>query len=77
MLVADTDADRARQTARRWLRFLFGLRGYAASFARMGFTETEIAKASGQLVEELVIWGDADTISTRAGPLPKPQVRTD
>ena len=33
----------------------------------MGFTKTEIAKASDQLVEELVIWGDADTISARIG----------
>ncbi len=42
MLVLDTDATRARHTARRPLRFLSGLRGYRASFTRMGFTDTDI-----------------------------------
>jgi probable F420-dependent oxidoreductase len=65
MLVADTDPARARQTARRPLRFLSGLPGYAASFTRMGFTDTDIAELTDRLVDELIIWGDADTIATR------------
>ena len=60
-----TDAARARRTARRPLRFLSGLPGYAASFARMGFTPDDIAEVTDRLVDELVIWGDADTISAR------------
>lgn len=65
MLVADTDAARARQTARRPLRFLSGLPGYQASFARMGYSVGEIADLSDRLVDDLVIWGDAETIATR------------
>lgn len=65
MLVLDSDAARARQTARRPLRFLSGLRGYPASFARMGYTGTDLAGISDRLVDDLVIWGDADTVSAR------------
>ncbi len=65
MLVLDTDATRARQTARRPLRFLSGLRGYRASFARMGFTDADIAGLSDTLVDRLVIWGDAETITAQ------------
>ena len=67
MLVADTDPARARQTARRPLRFLSGLPGYAASFARMGFTATDIAEVTDRLVDDLVLWGDAATITARIG----------
>jgi probable F420-dependent oxidoreductase len=65
MLVLDTDAARARQAARRPVSFLSGVRGYRASFARMGFTDRDIAGLSDRLVDELVIWGDADRITTR------------
>jgi len=65
MLVADTDATRARRTARRPVKFLAGLPGYAASFARMGFTDDEVADVTDRLVDDLVIWGDADTITAR------------
>lgn len=67
MLVLDTDATRARGTARRPLRFLSGLRGYRASFARMGFTDADIAGLADPLVDQLVAWGDADAIATRIG----------
>jgi probable F420-dependent oxidoreductase len=65
MLVLDTDAARARQAARRPLSFLSGVRGYQASFARMGFTDRDIAGLSDRLVDELVIWGSADRITAR------------
>jgi len=67
MLVLDADAARARQTARRPLRFLSGLPGYRASFARMGFADSDIAGLSDTFVDQLVIWGDADAIATRIG----------
>jgi probable F420-dependent oxidoreductase len=65
MLVLDTDAAQARETARGSLRFLSGVGGYRASFTRMGFTDTEIANLSDRLVDELVAWGDADAITAR------------
>jgi probable F420-dependent oxidoreductase len=65
MVVMDTDPARARQTARRPLRFLSGITGYRANFARMGFTDQEISELSDRLVDELVTRGDADVISAR------------
>lgn len=67
MVVADTDPERARQTARRPLGFLSRLPGYAASFARMGFTDADITQVSDRLVDELIIWGSPETITTRIG----------
>lgn len=65
MVVADTDPERARQTARRPLQFLSRLPGYAASFARMGFTGTDIGQLSDRLVDDLIIWGSPGTIAAR------------
>lgn len=65
MVVLDPDAARARETARGPLRFLSGVAGYAANFARMGFGSADIAGLSDRLVDELVVWGDADTIVDR------------
>jgi probable F420-dependent oxidoreductase len=65
MLVPDTDAARAREAARVPLSFLSGVRGYRANFARMGFTDTDIATLSDRLVDDLVIWGSTDTITAR------------
>jgi probable F420-dependent oxidoreductase len=65
LLVLDTDASRARETARGPLRFLAGVRGYVANFARMGFDDADISNLSDRLVDELVVWGDADAIAAR------------
>lgn len=65
MLVLDTDAARARQAARLPVNFLSGVPGYQASFARMGFTDRDIADLSDRLVDELVIWGNTDRITAR------------
>jgi probable F420-dependent oxidoreductase len=67
MLVLDTDASRARQTARRPLRFLSGLPGYRASFARMGFSAAGIDGLSDELVDQLVPYGDVGAIGARVG----------
>ncbi len=69
MLVLDADPGRARETARRPLRFLAGLPGYRASFARMGFTEPDIAGVSDRLADELICWGGPDTVAARIGQL--------
>jgi probable F420-dependent oxidoreductase len=62
MLVLDTDAARARETARGPLRFLSGVGGYLANFERMGFSDTDISGLSDRLVDALVAWGDVDAI---------------
>ena len=65
MLVLDTDASHARETARGSLRFLSGVRGYRSNFERMGFESTDISDLSDRLVDDLVVWGDADAIGAR------------
>jgi probable F420-dependent oxidoreductase len=65
MVVLQTDAARAREAARGSLRFLSGVPGYRASFARMGFTGGDIAGLGDPLVDQLVAWGSADAITAR------------
>ena len=65
MMVLDTDPARAREAARIPLGFLAGVRGYRAGFARMGFTDSDIDALSDRLVDDLVVWGSADTITAR------------
>lgn len=64
--VLDTDPGTARETARAPLRFLMGLRSYADSARRQGFTERDIETLSDSLVDNLVAWGSATDIATRA-----------
>jgi probable F420-dependent oxidoreductase len=65
IVVLDTHAGRARETARAPLRFLSGVPGYRASFSRMGFADAEVEALSDRLVDELVIWGDPATVAAR------------
>jgi probable F420-dependent oxidoreductase len=65
MVVLQTDASRAREAARGSLRFLAGVAGYRASFARMGFTGSDIASLADPLVDQLVAWGSTDAITAR------------
>jgi probable F420-dependent oxidoreductase len=67
MVVLDTDAARARETARGSLRFLSRVAGYRANFERMGYSSTDISELSDRLVDDLVVWGDADAIAARVG----------
>ncbi len=65
MVVLETDAARAREAARGPLRFLAGVAGYRASFTRMGFTPSDVDSLSDELVDRLVAWGSAGTVTTR------------
>jgi probable F420-dependent oxidoreductase len=65
MVVLDTDAAQARETARGPLRFLSGVSGYRANFARMGFAAADIDALSDHLVDELVTWGSTGEIGAR------------
>jgi probable F420-dependent oxidoreductase len=67
LAVLDTEATRAREAARGPLRFLSGVRGYRASFTRMGLHGSDIAGLSDTLVDRLVAWGSAGTIAARVG----------
>jgi probable F420-dependent oxidoreductase len=65
MVVLDTDAGQARETARGPLRFLLGVDGYRMNAGRMGFADDEISGLADRLVDALVAWGDADAVAAR------------
>jgi probable F420-dependent oxidoreductase len=63
-IVAETDADRAREIVRGGsLPFLSGVPGYIANFRRMGFTDADITGLSDHLVDTLTVWGDLDAVA--------------
>jgi probable F420-dependent oxidoreductase len=63
LVVVETDPDRARAIARGPLGFLGEVPAYQANFRRMGFTADEIAERADRLVDSLVLWGDAESIT--------------
>jgi probable F420-dependent oxidoreductase len=66
LVVVDTDPERARAAGRGPLGFLGTRPAYQANFRRMGFSDDEITQVDDRLVDELVPWGDADSVATRA-----------
>ncbi|MFQ5556078.1 MAG: TIGR03620 family F420-dependent LLM class oxidoreductase [Acidimicrobiales bacterium] len=60
-----TDADQARATAARVLKFYQRAPGYRRNWNRLGFTDDDIDSLSGRFVDAMVAWGDADTIEAR------------
>ena len=63
LVVVDSDPGRARATARGPLGFLGRVPAYQANFRRMGFTDDETTQLADRLVDALVAWGDADSVS--------------
>jgi probable F420-dependent oxidoreductase len=65
-VVADADPDRARATARQRVAARLGMPGtYAATMARLGYSEREITEVSDRLVDGIVGHGDAAAIAAR------------
>jgi probable F420-dependent oxidoreductase len=60
----ETDPDRAREIAREHLHVYFTTKYNIAKFLRLGYTEADIdgGRGSDRLVDDLVVWGDLDTI---------------
>ena len=62
----ESDPDTARAIAREHLHVYLNTPFNVAKFRRLGYTEDEIAGGgSDRLVDDLVFWGDPDTIVTR------------
>lgn len=63
----ETDAGRAREIAREHLHPYFTQKYNIAKFLRLGYTEADIdgGRGSDRLVDDLVFWGDLDTIVDR------------
>jgi len=60
----ETDPDKAREIAREHLHVYFTTKYNIAKFLRLGYTEADIdgGRGSDRLVDDLVFWGDLDTI---------------
>ena len=64
--VLETDPARARTLAREHLSVYLKLPNYVNSWREEGFDEHDVADGgSDRLVDELVVWGDADAIAGR------------
>jgi probable F420-dependent oxidoreductase len=65
-VVLETDAAKARQTARVHLATYLGLPNYVNNLLRLGLTEDDVANGgSDRLVDSIVAWGDEETIAAR------------
>jgi probable F420-dependent oxidoreductase len=60
----ESDPDKAREIAREHLHPYFTQKYNIAKFLRLGYTEADIdgGRGSDRLVDDLVFWGDLDTI---------------
>ena len=60
----ESDPDKARAIAREQLLMYFTSKYNVAKFLRLGYTEADIdgGRGSDRLVDDLVVWGDIDTI---------------
>ncbi len=65
MIVLDTDAASARETARKHMKVYTGLPNYANNLMRFGFTEEEITNIDDRLVDAIVAWGSIDDVVAR------------
>jgi probable F420-dependent oxidoreductase len=65
-VVLETDAAKARKIARNFLALYLTLPNYTNNFLRLGFTEDDCkGEGSDRLIDEIVAWGDIDTIRPR------------
>jgi probable F420-dependent oxidoreductase len=64
MILAETDATKARQIARTNLKVYIGLPNYQNNLRQFGFADEDFADGgSDRLVDALVSWGDVDRIA--------------
>lgn len=65
-VVVGSDPDIARIVARTALAGYFGLPNYVNNWRRLGFTEDDFTGGgSDRLVDEIIAWGELDTIAAR------------
>lgn len=64
-VILTEDADQARATGAKVLRFYSRAPGYVNAWKRMGFTDDDISTQSERLVDAIVAWGPAEQIEAR------------
>ena len=66
MVVLETDADKARATARATLRMYLTLPNYRANWRRLGFSDADMDDGgSDRLIDATVAWGDETELYER------------
>ena len=66
MILAETDAARARDAARKTLAIYMTLPNYVNNWLRMGYTQHDVTNGgSDRLIDDIVAWGDEATIVKR------------
>ncbi|MFJ9712878.1 hypothetical protein [Streptomyces sp. NPDC101234] len=58
----ESEPEKARAIARKHLHIYLNSAYKVAKFRRLGYSEEEIAGGSDRIVDDLVFWGDVDTI---------------
>lgn len=61
-VVLEADPDKARALGRRHLRMYLRGQVHIAKLRRLGYSDEEISGVSDRLVDDLVAWGDPDTV---------------
>lgn len=64
-VILTEDADLARATGAKVLRFYSRAPGYVNAWKRMGFSDEDIAEQRPRLVDAIVAWGSVETIEAR------------
>ncbi|MEV0200106.1 LLM class F420-dependent oxidoreductase [Nonomuraea sp. NPDC050691] len=65
-VLLDTDPERARQTARRFMSLYLGLPNYVNNLRDLGWSEEDVAGGgSDALVDAIVAWGEPETVIER------------
>jgi probable F420-dependent oxidoreductase len=65
-VILETDPGKAREIARRYTGLYLSFPNYWRNMLRLGWTEDDIRDGgSDRLIDELVAWGDPDTIRKR------------
>jgi probable F420-dependent oxidoreductase len=65
LVVLEADPARARSIARDTISFFPRIPGYAASFKRQGFTDSDLAAVPDEMVDALAAWGTPDQIAEK------------
>jgi probable F420-dependent oxidoreductase len=64
--ILETDAAKARATARQMLAIYLGLPNYVDNWRRLGFGDPDFAAGgSDRLIDAVIVWGDERAIRTR------------
>ncbi len=64
-VILTEDAQRARSTGAKVLKFYSRAPGYVNAWKRMGFTDDDISTQSDRLVDAIVAWGTPEQIESR------------